>query len=114
MSSSTRAVFAGGYGAPAFRNDIFKVEIATTGNAVDFGGVVSYNADHLAGFSNGHGSFIMATLKVNTLSGIGTEGTVFDGGLKFRSLNYMTFQRVIQHKEEENSWIYGVVEHQER
>ena len=55
MSSSTRAVFAGGYGAPAFRNDIFKVEIATTGNAVDFGGDVSYNADHLAGFSNGHG-----------------------------------------------------------
>ena len=55
MASSTRAVFAGGYGAPAFRNDIFKVEIATTGNAVDFGGDVSYNADHLAGFSNGHG-----------------------------------------------------------
>ena len=55
MSSSTRAVFAGGYGAPAFRNDIMKVEIATTGNAVDFGGDVSYNADHLAGFSNGHG-----------------------------------------------------------
>ena len=55
MSSSTRAVFAGGYGSPAFRNDIFKVEIATTGNAVDFAGDVSYNADHLAGFSNGHG-----------------------------------------------------------
>ena len=55
MASSTRAVFAGGYGAPAFRNDIFKVEIATTGSAVDFGGDVSYNADHLAGFSNGHG-----------------------------------------------------------
>ena len=32
----------------------------------------------------------MATLKVNTLSGIGTEGPVLDGGLKFRSLNYMT------------------------
>ena len=35
----------------------------------------------------------MATLKVNTLSGIGTEGTVFDGGLKFRSLNYMTLPK---------------------
>ena len=55
MSSSTRAVFAGGYGSPAFRNDIMKVEIATTGNAVDFDGDVSYSADHLAGFSNGHG-----------------------------------------------------------
>ena len=35
----------------------------------------------------------MATLKVNTVSGIGTEGTVFDGGLKFRSLNYMTLPK---------------------
>ena len=35
----------------------------------------------------------MATLKVNTLSGIGTEGTVFDGGLKFRSENYMTLPK---------------------
>ena len=32
----------------------------------------------------------MATLKVNTLSGIGTEGPVLNGGLKFRSENYMT------------------------
>ena len=51
----TRMLIAGGYGSPAFRNDIMKVEIATTGNAVDFGGDVSYSADHLAGFSNGHG-----------------------------------------------------------
>ena len=35
----------------------------------------------------------MATLKVNTVSGIGTEGTVFDGGLKFRSQNYMTLPK---------------------
>ena len=35
----------------------------------------------------------MATLKVNTLSGIGTEGTVFDGGLKFRSKNYLTLPK---------------------
>ena len=35
----------------------------------------------------------MATLKVNTLSGIGTEGPVLDGGLKFRSLNYMTLPK---------------------
>ena len=35
----------------------------------------------------------MANLKVNTVSGIGTEGTVFDGGLKFRSENYMTLPK---------------------
>ena len=35
----------------------------------------------------------MATLKVNTLSGIGTEGPVLDSGLKFRSKNYMTLPK---------------------
>ena len=35
----------------------------------------------------------MATLKVNTLSGIGTEGPVLNGGLKFRSENYMTLPK---------------------
>ena len=35
----------------------------------------------------------MSTLKVNTLSGIGTEGPVLNGGLKFRSLNYMTLPK---------------------
>ena len=35
----------------------------------------------------------MATLKVNTLSGIGTEGPVLNGGLHFRSLNYMTLPK---------------------
>jgi len=35
----------------------------------------------------------MATLKVNTLSGIGTEGPVLNGGLKFRTQNYMTLPK---------------------
>ena len=35
----------------------------------------------------------MATLKVNTLSGIGTEGPTLDGGLHFRSKNYMTLPK---------------------
>ena len=35
----------------------------------------------------------MATLKVNTLSGIGTEGPVLDGGLHFRSESYMTLPK---------------------
>ena len=35
----------------------------------------------------------MATLKVNTLSGIGTEGPVLNGGLHFRTLNYMTLPK---------------------
>ena len=35
----------------------------------------------------------MANLKVDTVSGIGTEGVVLDGGLKFRSLNYMTLPK---------------------
>ena len=38
----------------------------------------------------------MANLKVNTVSGIGTEGVVLDGGLKFRSKNYMTLPKEIQ------------------
>ena len=35
----------------------------------------------------------MATLKVNTVSGIGTEGPVLDGGLHFRSKNYLTLPK---------------------
>ena len=35
----------------------------------------------------------MANLKVDTISGIGTEGPVLNGGLKFRSLNYMTLPK---------------------
>ena len=54
MASSTRAIYAGGYGSPSFRTEIGSVEIATTGDAVTFGDL-SYGADHLAGLSNGHG-----------------------------------------------------------
>ena len=35
----------------------------------------------------------MANLKVNTVSGIGTEGPVLNGGLHFRTLNYMTLPK---------------------
>ena len=54
MASSTRAIYAGGYGSPSFRTEIGSVEIATTGDAVTFGDL-SYAADHVAGLSNGHG-----------------------------------------------------------
>ena len=55
MSSSTRALFAGGYGSgDGFQAEIASFEIATTGNAVDFGDI-SYAADNVAGLSNGHG-----------------------------------------------------------
>ena len=35
----------------------------------------------------------MATLRVDTVSGIGTEGPVLDGGLHFRSKNYLTLPK---------------------
>ena len=35
----------------------------------------------------------MATLRVDTVSGIGTEGTVLQGGLRFRSENYITLPK---------------------
>ena len=35
----------------------------------------------------------MATLRVDTLSGIGTEGPVLNGGLHFRSQNYLTLPK---------------------
>ena len=35
----------------------------------------------------------MAILKTNTVSGIGTEGTVFEGDITFDSLNYMTLPK---------------------
>ena len=54
MASSTRAIYAGGYGSPSFKTEIGSVEIATTGDAVTFGDL-SYAADHVAGLSNGHG-----------------------------------------------------------
>ena len=69
--------------------------VATTGNATDFGDLTSASSFGATGgtISNWSWRFIMATLKVNTLSGIGTEGPVLDGGLKFRSLNYMTLPK---------------------
>ena len=53
-ASPTRGVWGGGYGSPAFRNTLDYVEIASTGNAVDFGDL-TYSADRVAGCSNGHG-----------------------------------------------------------
>ena len=35
----------------------------------------------------------MANLKVDTVSGIGTEGPVLNGGLHFRSKNYLTLPK---------------------
>ena len=35
----------------------------------------------------------MATLRVDTVTGIGTEGTVLKGGLRFRSENYLTLPK---------------------
>ena len=35
----------------------------------------------------------MTILKVDTVSGIGTEGTVFEGDITFDSLNYMTLPK---------------------
>ena len=35
----------------------------------------------------------MANLKVDTISGIGTEGPVLNGGLHFRSKNYLTLPK---------------------
>ena len=52
-SSPTRAVRGGGL-APGNSNVIDKVEIPTTGNAVDFGNL-NASGHNLQGFSNGHG-----------------------------------------------------------
>ena len=35
----------------------------------------------------------MTILKTDTVSGIGTEGTVFEGDITFDSLNYMTLPK---------------------
>ena len=54
-SSSTRAVFMGGYYSPDNYNIVDSMEIMTTGNAIDFGDLnVSGNSGKF-GFSNGHG-----------------------------------------------------------
>ena len=54
VSSSTRAVNAGGYSAPASNDIIDYVQIATTGNAVDFGNLL-VTRNKGASASNGHG-----------------------------------------------------------
>ena len=56
-ASPTRAAFFGGYtgtGSPNTTNEINFVEIATTGNASDFGDLLSAMM-YSTGFSNGHG-----------------------------------------------------------
>ena len=56
-ASPTRAAFFGGYtgtGSPNTTNEINFVEIATTGNATDFGDLLSAMM-YSTGFSNGHG-----------------------------------------------------------
>ena len=56
-ASPTRAAFFGGYtgtGSPNATNEINFVEIATTGNAQDFGDLLS-SLFYSAGCSNGHG-----------------------------------------------------------
>ena len=56
-ASPTRGIFAGGSSpvSPYPRTNVIqKIEILTTGNAVDFGDL-SFAANHTAGFSNGHG-----------------------------------------------------------
>ena len=56
-ASPTRAAFFGGYtgtGSPNTTNEINFVEIATTGNATDFGDL-TLSMMYAAGFSNGHG-----------------------------------------------------------
>ena len=53
-TSSTRAVFAGGYQSPNDINIIDSVEIATTGNAVDFGDMLMKSLG-LSTISDSHG-----------------------------------------------------------
>ena len=53
-TSSTRAVFAGGYNNPDTINIIDSVEIATTGNAVDFGDMMMVS-NGLSTMSDSHG-----------------------------------------------------------
>jgi hypothetical protein len=58
VSSPTRAIAMGGFSttpSPAAFNVIEYVEIATTGDAVDFGDIDSGTAQSAAGASNGHG-----------------------------------------------------------
>ena len=53
-TSCTRAVFAGGYESPNKINIIDSVEIATTGNAVDFGDMLMHT-NGASTMSDSHG-----------------------------------------------------------
>ena len=54
MASSTRALFGGGE-TPGTQSPIDYVEIATTGNGIDFGDISSSSKTLAGGLSNGHG-----------------------------------------------------------
>ena len=54
MSDCVRGVFAGGDGSPAQFSEIDYFNIATQGDAVDFGDL-PYDNQQCAGCSNGHG-----------------------------------------------------------
>ena len=55
MSSSTRAVLGGGFVDPETALNVIQfVEIATTGNAIDFGDLQDAKVE-CSGCSNGHG-----------------------------------------------------------
>ena len=49
----------------------------------------------------------MAILKTNTVSGIGTEGTVFEGDITFDSLNYMTLPKGTTTQSNRGRGLYG-------
>jgi hypothetical protein len=75
FSSPVRGVWAGGYGAPSYRNTIDYVTISTLGNATDFGdvGVSSY---YLSGCAN-------------TTRGLYTEGIGVSSGI-VNTISYVT------------------------
>ena len=50
-----RGVFLGGYINPAYSNQMCFVEIATAGNAIDFGDLTVTKSFNNAGMSNSHG-----------------------------------------------------------
>ena len=65
--------------------------IYNTRNAVDFGDLTARKIImqlHLMSWR-----FIMAILKVDTISGIGTEGPVFEGDIEFTSQNFLTLPK---------------------
>ena len=49
----------------------------------------------------------MTILKTDTVSGIGTEGTVFEGDITFDSLNYMTLPKGTTAQSNRGVGLYG-------